>query len=71
MSNRTDERTEKRNQELRNFGQEMQQRKDALIDEYKKTHKIPSRGIIDTPEIRALREECKNRFIEICEKYKE
>ena len=34
-------------------------------------HTLPSRGIIDTPELRALQKEEKRRFIEICEKYKE
>lgn len=30
---------------------------ETLITEYKKTHKLPSRGIISTPEIDALRAE--------------
>ena len=57
-------------QELREFGREMQKREDALVAEYKKNHKLPSRGIIDTPELRELREEKRIRFIQICEKYK-
>ncbi len=59
-----------KNQELRELGREMQQREDALVEEYKKEHQIPSRGIIDTPELRQLREEKRLRFIEICEKYR-
>ncbi len=69
MRDGTDKDTRK-NQELRELGQKMQQREDMLINEYKKTHKIPSRGIIDTPELHRLREEKRLRFIEICEKYR-
>ena len=59
-----------KNQALRAFGREMQQREDALVEAYKKEHPIPSRGIIDTPELRHLREEKRLRFIEICEQYR-
>ncbi len=31
------------------------QKKEALIKEYRATHKVPSRGIISTPEIDSLR----------------
>lgn len=49
----------------------MFERREAIVQEYKRTHTLPSRGIIDTPELRALQKEEKRRFIEICEKYKE
>lgn len=37
-------------------------REDLLIAEYKRTHKIPSRGIISTPEIEAERAEQKRLY---------
>ncbi len=37
-------------------------REDLLIAEYKRTHKIPSRGIISTPEIDAERAEQKRLY---------
>ena len=58
-------------QELLTLGQEMFERREAIVQEYKRTHTLPSRGIIDTPELRAMQKEEKRRFIEICEKYKE
>jgi hypothetical protein len=56
--------------ELLALGTELAQRDEAIVAEYKRTHTLPSRGVIDTPERRALRAEGKKRFIEICEKYK-
>ena len=47
---------EQKKQALQALWMEMGQREDALVEEYKKAHKLPSRGIIDTPELRALRE---------------
>lgn len=41
-------------------------KEEALIQEYKRTHKVPSRGIIITPEIQALREEQKALYAEYC-----
>lgn len=41
-------------------------KEEALIQEYKRTHKLPSRGIIITPEIQALREEQKALYAEYC-----
>lgn len=41
-------------------------RQEALVKEYKRTHEIPSRGTIDTPEIQAEREEQKRLFAEYC-----
>lgn len=41
-------------------------RYEALIQEYKKTHTLPSRGIITTPEIEAERAEQKRLFGEYC-----
>ena len=41
-------------------------KEEALIQEYKRTHKIPSRGIISTPEIEAERAEQKRLFGEYC-----
>lgn len=61
---------EMRSKELCDLSVEISTRRKALVDEYKETHKVPSRGIILTPEIKALNEEEKRRFIEICERYK-
>ncbi len=44
---------------------------DKIVDEYKKTHKMPSRGVIDTPELRALKQEELRRFKEVWDKYKD
>ncbi len=41
-------------------------KEEALIQEYKRTHKLPSRGVIITPEIQALREEQKALYAEYC-----
>lgn len=57
--------------ELHALSVEMASREQAIVDEYKRTHNLPSRGVIDTPERRALRAEEKRRFIEILEKYKD
>ena len=33
--------------------------KETIVAEYRATHTLPSRGVIDTPEISALREKLK------------
>ena len=48
---------EEKKSELLALGKEMTRRDDEIIAAYKKTHKLPSRGVIDTPERRALRAE--------------
>lgn len=65
------DKNEQKTKELLALSKEMAEREEALVQEYKRTHVLPSRGVIDTPERRALRAEEKRRFIEICEKYKE
>ena len=57
--------------ELRAWSKEMATRDAAIVAEWKRTHKLPSRGVIDTPERRALRAEGKQRLIEIRKKYQE
>ena len=57
--------------ELKKLAEEFNPLHEKLIDEYKKTHKIPSRGVIDTPKLRALRKEELRRFKEILDKYKD
>ncbi len=50
----------KSNEQLEQLEQLMREsihRRDKLVAEYKRTHKIPSRGIISTPEIDAERAE--------------
>lgn len=46
-------------------------RLDKLIQEYRCTHKLPSRGIISTPEIDAERAEQKRIFGEYCKLHKQ
>jgi hypothetical protein len=57
--------------ELLALGTELARRDETIVAEYKRTHTLPSRGVIDTPERRALRAEGKRRMIEIHEKYKD
>lgn len=61
---------EAKREELLALGKEISERRKVLVDAYKATHKMPGRGIILTPEIKALDAEEKRRFIEIREKYK-
>lgn len=42
------------------------ERLESLIQEYRRTHKVPSRGIISTPEIDAERAEQKRLYGEYC-----
>lgn len=46
-------------------------RTEKLVQEYRRTHKIPSRGIIFTPEIDAERAEQKRIFGEYCKLHKQ
>ena len=41
-------------------------RERSLVAEYKRTHSVPSRGIISTPEIDAERAEQKRLYGEYC-----
>ena len=41
-------------------------RERSLVAEYKRTHSVPSRGIISTPEIDAERAEQKRLYSEYC-----
>lgn len=42
-------------EELDALSHECFREKEALVKEYRETHKVPSRGIISTPEIDVLR----------------
>lgn len=57
--------------ELNELGRDIAARDEAIVAEYKRTHDLPSRGVIETPERKALREEERRRYGEILEKYKE
>lgn len=57
--------------ELERLWKESIDRKEKLIQEYRHTHKIPSRGIISTPEIDAERAEQKRIFGEYCKLHKQ
>ncbi len=46
-------------------------RENDLVQEYRHTHQIPSRGIISTPEIDAERAEQKRLFGEYCKLFKD
>lgn len=52
--------------ELNARSRELARQEEALIQEYKRTHKLPNRGIIVTPEILALRQEQKKLYGEYC-----
>lgn len=47
------------------------QKEEALIREYRRTHDIPGRGMILTPEIKALRDEQKALYAEYCKLHKQ
>lgn len=53
-------------EELDALSVKLARQEEALIQEYKRTHKLPSRGVIITPEIQALREEQKALYSEYC-----
>lgn len=53
-------------EELDALSVKLARQEEALIQEYKRTHKVPSRGIIITPEIQSLREEQKALYAEYC-----
>lgn len=53
-------------EELNARSRELARQEEALIQEYKRTHKLPSRGTIVTPEILALRQEQKKLYGEYC-----
>jgi hypothetical protein len=57
-------------EELDQLSHEIAQRRRVLVDEYKRTHTLPSRGVIITPELQALQAEEKRRYFEIINKYK-
>ena len=49
-------------EELDRLWRDSVERRERLIQEYKDTHQVPSRGIISTPEIDAERAEQKRLF---------
>lgn len=53
-------------EELDRLWKESVERCEELIREYKRTHEVPGRGVITTPEIEAEREEQKRLFGEYC-----
>lgn len=44
-------------EELEALSKKCFERREALVKEYRKTHRISGRGVISTPEIDALRQE--------------
>ena len=57
-------------EELDRLWRDSVERRERLIQEYKDTHQVPSRGIISTPEIDAERAEQKRLFCEYCKLFK-
>ena len=53
-------------EELDALSVKLARQEEALIQEYKRTHKLPSRGVIIRPEIQALPEEQKALYAEYC-----
>lgn len=62
---------EQKEAELLALGKEITERDEAIVTEYKRTHKLPGRGMVHTPERTALREEAKLRYGEILARYAE
>ncbi|MEG0304352.1 MAG: hypothetical protein RR576_01360 [Oscillospiraceae bacterium] len=62
---------EETKKELRALSEEIAQRKEAIIDEWKKHNTMPSRGIIEPEKQKALMEENRVRASAIIKKYKE
>ncbi|MEG1012426.1 MAG: hypothetical protein RSE54_11235 [Ruthenibacterium sp.] len=59
---------EETKKELRALSAEIAQRKEAIIDEWKKHNKMPSRGIIEPEKQKALMEENRIRANAIMKK---
>lgn len=53
-------------EELMALSQELAMQEENLIQEYKRTHRLPSRGIIITPEIQSLRDKQKAIYAKCC-----
>lgn len=53
-------------EELDRLWKESVDRYEALVREYKRTHTLPGRGVITTPEIEAERAKQKRLFGEYC-----
>lgn len=62
---------EKMREELSALGREIYERRQKIISEWKKTHKMPLRGRCAPEEQRELDREEKLRFGEILAKYKD
>ncbi len=62
---------EQKKAELKKLAEHFNPLYEKLINEYKNTHKLPSRGVIDTPELKALKQEELRQFKEILNKYKD
>lgn len=63
--------TEECKKELHEMLQEINSRREAVIQEWLKTHEMPMRGRLASKEQKALDREEKRRFGEILAKYKE
>lgn len=61
----------KMDEELAALGRDMYARREAVIQEWLKTHERPSRGRLASEAQKALDREEKRRFGEILAKYKE
>lgn len=67
-----DEKTKaKMYEELDALSHEIYERREAIIQEWLKTHEMPMRGRLASKEQKALDQEEKRRFGEILAKYKE
>lgn len=57
--------------ELSNLDKEMAEREDEIIKKWRAGLPNTMRGECNTPEMVALRKECKERYFKIVEKYKD
>lgn len=57
-------------EEFKKLDREMNKREKAIVDKWRADNPYMIRGECNTPEMRALRQEYKERYFEIVEKYK-
>lgn len=62
--------SEKQEKELNKISKEFWKKEKAILEKWREDNPNIKRGICNTPEMKALREEEKKKYFEILEKYK-
>ncbi len=62
--------SEKQEKELNKISKEFWKKEKAILEKWREENPNIKRGICNTPEMKALREEEKKKYFEILEKYK-